>query len=745
MIELRKLFSLLLGSQRKYVDPSAAVGILRGYLGGGQCSYSNNQQDVSEFTHKLLEWLEEAFKIRDKGSSGLLDGFTNKESETEAMDADTEKCDKEKAVGVAPESDKVETAVAGRNPMFDLFYGRVRIEGKNQGLEFSREEQCGQWPLQVNLFSDIHDSLEASTAHEFIDTSSQSDLHGVSGLPPSRKSWQERWFTTLPPVLFLELSRFQYNQEKGMAEKINNFLDFPLVIYMDRYLEVNKNMTRSKRDEVKTLKEERERLKSLLHSYLEYGNDSSPLIPLVSILNRTMQFARSGAELSPGEEVLSPREISSPGNNAMQVDSPCPSPVSLTPASSMVNLDTCGGSMEKSPLKTLPDGSLQIPIQIETPEKNSSTPMEIESVVEPELKPDILVPKVSGPKPKHVSDLELKVLSSCLSRWKQEIEEELSSLNSALKEVEEKIQTIYDTPTLKNKAYQLHAVMVHEGSVNQGHYWAYVYHPAKKVWLKFNDNSVTETSWKSLKKESVGGRMSTSAYSMVYIDASRPDLLLESESEGLINSEMREIIPEDLEEYVQEDNKRFAGEILDWEEQSVRKTKEIEEGVLIGDDPECQIIETKPDLTLSHAKLVHEVTSNCIREISNQELDKKKWLNAVMTDLYQRAKNKEGDNKLDSFLQYLMIVQSPKDSELVKRALLEQIFHRRIVERTEFEQYIIREAENGLRNPASLKVAEEILAWHKAYHKFRYTIFRKCPGYKIDRCASLFSIFLFHY
>ena len=49
-------------------------------------------------------------------------------------------------------SDKVETAVAGRNPMFDLFYGRVRIEGKNHGLEFSREEQCGQWPQGMDTF-----------------------------------------------------------------------------------------------------------------------------------------------------------------------------------------------------------------------------------------------------------------------------------------------------------------------------------------------------------------------------------------------------------------------------------------------------------------------------------------------------------------------------------------------------------------------------------------------------------------
>jgi hypothetical protein len=37
------------------------------------------------------------------------------------------------------------------NPMFDLFYGKVKIEGKNQGNEFIREEQFGQLPLQVFL------------------------------------------------------------------------------------------------------------------------------------------------------------------------------------------------------------------------------------------------------------------------------------------------------------------------------------------------------------------------------------------------------------------------------------------------------------------------------------------------------------------------------------------------------------------------------------------------------------------
>ncbi len=50
---------------------------------------------------------------------------------------------------------------------------------------------------------------------------------------------------------------------------------------------------------------------------------------------------------------------------------------------------------------------------------------------------------------------------------------------------------------------------------NQGHYWAYVHHPARRVWLKFNDNTVSETTWDALKRESTGSRMNTSAYSLV--------------------------------------------------------------------------------------------------------------------------------------------------------------------------------------------------------------------------------------
>lgn len=56
-----------------------------------------------------------------------------------------------------------------------------------------------------------------------------------------------------------------------------------------------------------------------------------------------------------------------------------------------------------------------------------------------------------------------------------------------------------------------------------------------QVWLKFNDNTVSEVTWEELSKESFGGHSNTSAYSLVYIDASKPELLIEVD--GVVRKE----------------------------------------------------------------------------------------------------------------------------------------------------------------------------------------------------------------
>lgn len=92
MQELRCLFALMVGSTRRFVDPSAAVELLREAFRTSEaqqvqeihkrrvlcmkmpCQFyfiflfkSIRFQDVSEFSHKLLDWLEDAFQLAGNG------------------------------------------------------------------------------------------------------------------------------------------------------------------------------------------------------------------------------------------------------------------------------------------------------------------------------------------------------------------------------------------------------------------------------------------------------------------------------------------------------------------------------------------------------------------------------------------------------------------------------------------------------------------------------------------------------
>jgi len=64
-----------------------------------------------------------------------------------------------------------------------------------------------------------------------------------------------------------------------------------------------------------------------------------------------------------------------------------------------------------------------------------------------------------------------------------------------------------------------------------GHYWAYIYDYEKKTWLRFNDTSVTESTFEELANDSIGGTSRfcenyASAYCLIYVDSNRRDLFI---------------------------------------------------------------------------------------------------------------------------------------------------------------------------------------------------------------------------
>lgn len=382
MLELRKLFALMVGTQRKYVDPSRAVDILRGSIGTLNNQQNkdiltletNNQQDVSEFTHIVLEWVEEAFK------EDLAQGKS--EGDVMQMDADCEKENNEEKEVVT----KKDVNDADNNPMSRLFYGKVLTEGRIRGDDFVRQEAFGQWPLQVNTFANIHESLENSLAHESLDPDLQEAQH---------KSGQERWFLRLPPVLFLELSRFHYNMERKTAEKIHNRLEFPERIFMDRYVADNKVVTRQKREEVRALKEKRAQLGSRLDKFTSYGQSPMTSMTLPTILQKTLDFAKASS--------IPPTVASLAVSNLMQVDSPCGSP-KMTPAPSLSNL----AAAATAPNNPLNDCDEEMDVEMADSSKEAAgcdSDAINNSLVESNGTKEAMEPH-----PRFVSDAELRVL-----------------------------------------------------------------------------------------------------------------------------------------------------------------------------------------------------------------------------------------------------------------------------------------------------------------------------------------------
>ncbi|NXF37208.1 UBP25 hydrolase, partial [Nyctibius bracteatus] len=486
MRELRYLFALLVGSKRKYVDPSRAVEILKDAFK----SNDSQQQDVSEFTHKLLDWLEDAFQIKAE----------------------------EERDGEKP-----------KNPMVELFYGRFLAVGVLEGKKFENTEMFGQYPLQVNGFKDLHECLEAAMIEGEIES-----LHSEN----SAKSGQEHWFTELPPVLTFELSRFEFNQALGRPEKIHNKLEFPPILYLDRYMHKNREITRIKRDEIKRLKEYLTVLQQRLERYLSYGSGPKRF-PLVDVLQYALEFASSKPV--------------------------CTSPV-----------DDLGASASAS--GTLPAQTSPSTVEQQGPSSSdvpSTSPVQRSVIHKPFTQSRIPPDLPMHPAPRHITEEELSVLEGCLHRWRTEVENDTRDLQESISRIHRTIELMYSDKTMVQVPYRLHAVLVHEGQANAGHYWAYIYDHHQNRWMKYNDISVTKSTWEELERDSFGGYRNASAYCLMYINDKEQYLIQEefNKETGQILVGM-DTLPSDLRDYVKEDNKRFEKELEEWDAELAQKAQQ---------------------------------------------------------------------------------------------------------------------------------------------------------------------------
>ncbi|XP_061558125.1 ubiquitin carboxyl-terminal hydrolase 25 isoform X3 [Phycodurus eques] len=689
MQELRNLFSLMVGSKRKYVDPSRAVEILKDAFKSSE----SQQQDVSEFTHKLLDWLEDAFKMKTEE-----DG----------------------------EEDKP------KNPMVELFYGRFLAVGVLEGKKFENTEMFGQYPLQVNGFKDLHECLEAAMIEGEIES-----LHSAEN---SARSGQEHWFTELPPVLTFELSRFEFNQALGRPEKIHNKLEFPSMLYMDRYMDRNREITRIKREEIRRLKEHLTLLQQRLERYLSYGSGPKRF-PLADVLQYAMEFASSKPVCtSPVEDI----DSSAPPGGTTGLQLP---PSSLAEQDSLASPESSGSA--SGPASTL-SAAQQQRAPIHKPFTQSRLP------------PDLPM----HPAPRHITEEELRVLEGCLHRWRSEVENDTRDLQDSIKRIHRTIELMYSDKSMMQVPYRLHAVLVHEGQANAGHYWAYIYDPHQRCWMKYNDISVTKSSWEELVRDSFGGYRNASAYCLMYINDKKPFLTEEEfdKETGQILSGMDKL-PPDLKQYVKEDNELFVKEIEEWNALQARKAQQEKMAVaaaaasaasstsISSSSPQPMSIDgsppdnaapqqdpeymEQPSLT-NDSKHLQEDTERAISRATaeQEERSPEALLNAALKLEYARLLRfaqedtpPQNDYRLQHIIVYFLQNQAPK--KILERTLLTQFADRNLAfdERCKSIMNVAR-AKLDLIKPEEVNM-DEYEIWHQDYRNFRETTIFMITGLEL--------------
>ncbi|XP_074832990.1 ubiquitin carboxyl-terminal hydrolase 28 isoform X2 [Carettochelys insculpta] len=500
MQELQCLFALMLGTQRKFVDPTAALELLKGAFK----SPDEQQQDVSEVTHKLLDWLEDAFQL---------------------------------SVNTNSPQDKSE------NPMVQLFYGTFLTEGVHEGKTFSRIETFGQYPLQVNGYRNLNECLEGAMVEGEMEPLPSDQLV---------KYGQERWFTKLPPVLTFELSRFEFNQSLGQPEKIHNKLEFSQMIYMDRYLYSNKEIIQRKRVETRKLRKEIAVLQQKLERYVKYGSGSSRF-PLPDMMQYVLEFASTKLPLVVPSAQDSQR----------------------MPAQSQVECCSLNEPLRQNSIRKKESTE-----SIEGATSTVVNPLPQQERMNKLPQPSYLPAEIPEcPAPHVATEEEVSLVRTCLQRWKSEIEQDMQELKDCTTRLNQSIDQMYGDPVLCQVPYHLHAVLVHEGQANAGHYWAYVYDQPRKSWLKYNDISVTESSWEELERDSYGGLRNASAYCLMYINDKLSHYVADDASEvGNFQREV-EALPPELQNYIQEDNWRLEQEVEEWEQEQSCKIPQIESSV----------------------------------------------------------------------------------------------------------------------------------------------------------------------
>ncbi|CDW73905.1 ubiquitin carboxyl-terminal hydrolase family protein [Stylonychia lemnae] len=119
--------------------------------------------------------------------------------------------------------------------------------------------------------------------------------------------------------------------------------------------------------------------------------------------------------------------------------------------------------------------------------------------------------------PLHQSLKDIEIAVNVLSLYQNKIQQQISKLEDDQKLVDEQIQL--QQKSLQQESFHLHAILIHQGNGDGGHYYAFIKDRKTEKWYRFNDYKVSEETEEKVMQESFGNENEkTSAYGLIYVD-----------------------------------------------------------------------------------------------------------------------------------------------------------------------------------------------------------------------------------
>lgn len=163
----------------------------------------------------------------------------------------------------------------------------------------------------------------------------------------------------------------------------------------------------------------------------------------------------------------------------------------------------------------------------------------------------------------------IKALEDTLAKVSQQI----STARKKLADYEDRLKKCKQ---MDRFPYDLHAVIMHSGTPEFGHYWAFIHDKGKDLWRKYNDEDVTEVSEEEVFREAIGDcKSSASAYFLIYVARGKmagdnagfdfalsASTFVESKERGMMHY-YASLLPHTIKKEVADDNLKLDMEALE--------------------------------------------------------------------------------------------------------------------------------------------------------------------------------------